>query len=156
MATHALHILSMTDKIICLRRGKVVETGTFKELVGSEGTGKDDGDGTGYLARMIKDYGLAKESEDDEEGSEKDDSEISEAGTAQVEVAGSGEKAGVTETGKEKAELTTADSARKQFTDEEKYSGAVSLTVWVKYFKRMGGAGMLFSCQWYKSRVSNE
>ncbi|KAI9004380.1 P-loop containing nucleoside triphosphate hydrolase protein [Hyaloraphidium curvatum] len=134
MATHALHILSAADQIICLKRGAVVEMGSYRDLVGFQGS--TDG-GAGYLARMVKEYGLIADSDSvlDTTGSEG-----SETGTAQVDAP----VVSVDEGKDAKAKYgEDPGTARALFADEERYSGAVTLSVWLKYFKAMGGAGIV-------------
>lgn len=130
LATHALHVLSSSDQIICLRKGKIVEMGTYKDLVGAE---ESEVEGAGYLARMVKEYGMAKESEEEEEeqvGSEASGS----TAEVEVEVEGAvvvGNLQGIKDN-KQAVGITTKDAARKQFQDEEKFQGAVTFAVWRK------------------------
>lgn len=135
----------------------MVETGTYQELMGDDGSGPE---GSGYLARMMKEYGMAKEKEEEEEEEqeETESSEPSEAGTAKPDLSSEANKSK-----EDKANTTnvTANTARKQFTDEEKYSGAVSLQVWVKYFKSLGGfwilSGIVLSlCLMQVSRIMTD
>jgi ATP-binding cassette, subfamily C (CFTR/MRP), member 1 len=67
LVTHQLHVLPRADRIFCMRQGKIVEQGTYDELV-SHG---------GAFARLIEEYG-GKEEETKEEQEEVEEDVIEE------------------------------------------------------------------------------
>ena len=67
LVTHQLHVLPRADRIFCMHQGKIVEQGTYEELI-SRG---------GDFARLVEEYG-GKEEEKKEEADEAEGDAIEE------------------------------------------------------------------------------
>jgi ATP-binding cassette, subfamily C (CFTR/MRP), member 1 len=68
LVTHQLHVLPRADRILCMHQGKIVEQGTYDELI-SHG---------GDFSRLVEEYG-GKEEEEKEEKEEAEDDPIEES-----------------------------------------------------------------------------
>ena len=62
LVTHQLHVLPRADRIFCMHQGKIVEQGTYDELM-SHG---------GDFARLVDEYGGKEEKKEEEEEAEED------------------------------------------------------------------------------------
>jgi len=67
LVTHQLHVLPRADRIFCMHQGKIVEQGTYDELVARRGT----------FARLVEEY-RGKEEDKNEEENEREDDAIEE------------------------------------------------------------------------------
>jgi len=63
LVTHQLHVLPRADRIFCMHQGKIVEQGTYDELVARRGT----------LARLVEEYRGKEEDKKEEEAEREED-----------------------------------------------------------------------------------
>jgi ATP-binding cassette, subfamily C (CFTR/MRP), member 1 len=63
LVTHQLHVLPRADRIFCMHQGKIVEQGTYDELIARGGA----------FARLIEDYGGNEEEKKEEEDEAEED-----------------------------------------------------------------------------------
>lgn len=62
LVTHQLHVLPRADRIFCMHQGKIVERGTYDELMSLGGD----------FARLVAEYGGKEEKKEEEDGDEED------------------------------------------------------------------------------------
>ncbi|KZT33501.1 multidrug resistance-associated ABC transporter [Sistotremastrum suecicum HHB10207 ss-3] len=110
LVTHALHVLPLVDRIYVVDNGRIVEEGTYEELL------KDGQD----FARLIEEYGSMEKSEDT--------------------VADIAAKPSLTsEPGPKAAGVGMPKTRSALMSVEERETGAVTNTTYAKYLKAAGG-----------------
>ncbi|KZS90158.1 multidrug resistance-associated ABC transporter [Sistotremastrum niveocremeum HHB9708] len=110
LVTHALHVLPLVDRIYVVDNGRIVEEGTYEELLQD---GQD-------FARLIEEYGSMEKSEDTANDTAAKPSLTSEPGP----------KVGGVGIAKTRSALMSV---------EERETGAVTSTTYAKYLKAAGG-----------------
>ncbi|KAI0718208.1 multidrug resistance-associated ABC transporter [Cerioporus squamosus] len=112
LVTHALHVLDKTDYIYVMDEGKIVEQGTYDELIQS----------SQMFARLIDEYGSQdKQEEPDVNDLQKPDAKQEDSKAAVPEAA------------------QNLDGAQDLMQAEERLTGSVSWSVYAKYFRFAGG-----------------
>ncbi|CAA7270432.1 unnamed protein product [Cyclocybe aegerita] len=119
LVTHALHVLDKTDYIYVMENGRIIEQGTYNDLVND----------SVVFSRLMEEYGSA-ESEVDPEGPDQPDigSKSERGGKAKGAAFDD-----VTEEG------TTKKPGAGLMQIEERNTGAVSWTTYAKYLRYAGG-----------------
>ena len=79
LVTHALHVLPSVDRIIVVDDGKIVEEGTYNELMAITGDGKK-----GMFKQLINEFGSLEKTGDERDNTKAAPAAISEAGAAPV------------------------------------------------------------------------
>lgn len=112
LATHAIHILPDTDRIITMLDGEIVESGTYKELESNNGA----------FSKLVEEFGgqEQEEEEEEEEGIE----------------AGAGKKAKAYK----RSDMTDMTGKKTALMDqEERNTGVVGNSVWGSFIKAGNG-----------------
>ena len=110
LVTHQLHVLPRADRIFCMNQGKIVEQGTYEELITSGGD----------FSRLVAEFG-GKEEEKKEEEEEAEEDAIEEP----LDL-------------KEK-EKKPEQKGKALMTVEERATGSVSWGVYAEYARAGGG-----------------
>ncbi|KIK62471.1 hypothetical protein GYMLUDRAFT_41922 [Collybiopsis luxurians FD-317 M1] len=119
LVTHALHFLPFTDYIYVVNDGRIIELGTYNELMANGGE----------FSRFVAEFGN-NDSENKEAEEEKEEAIVVEAAKAENE-----------EEVKEKRRKATAGAGMMQA--EERNTGAVSGTIYKAYIKSGNGVVLL-------------
>ncbi|KAK4704538.1 lysophospholipase, partial [Phenoliferia sp. Uapishka_3] len=114
LVTHALHFLHQVDYILCIEHGKLLQQGTYDELIA---------DTTGAFAELVRDFGGgAQEKKEEDEEKALDGIEDAEKG------------------GDEKPKVDqVAKKGKALMQEEERATGAVSGQVYGKFFRAAKG-----------------
>ena len=107
LATHAIHVLPQTDRIITMLDGEIVESGTYAELEKNDGA----------FSKLVEEFGGQdqEEEEEEEEGIEK--------------------ASGVKEKAYKRSEMTDFTGKKTALMDqEERNTGVVGNSVWGSFF----------------------
>ncbi|KAJ3151156.1 hypothetical protein HDU86_006146 [Geranomyces michiganensis] len=128
LATHQLHVLPQVDYIICMKGGRIVESGRFQDLMDVP---------NGDFAALMRSYGGIEETSSDDEA---DDAVQGDAAKALLDQKVDEE---VVLARIEKT-IRQTKSARQLMSTEEKASGSVGLGVWLAYMNAAGGKIFLF------------
>ncbi|KAK0521189.1 hypothetical protein OC834_006756 [Tilletia horrida] len=116
LVTHQLWALPLVDRILVMDDGKIVEQGTYAELVARQG---------GVFAALIEEHGVEESAEQKDEQHEDSKEQALQPAVGKQAAAG-GDK------GKE--------GGGGMMTDEEREVGAVSMQVYLKYLASAGSA----------------
>ncbi|KAI8831863.1 P-loop containing nucleoside triphosphate hydrolase protein [Chytridium lagenaria] len=122
LVTHQMHVLDQCDWIVVMNDGRVVEEGTFGELMG-----RKDEEG---LRKMMKDY-LASTNSTDSDSSSVDLSTIS-ADTIPLRKAS-----------RKPSELPTSTTSTNLIAEEDRQRGGLKWSIVKDYWNRAGGAPMI-------------
>ncbi|RDX54457.1 multidrug resistance-associated ABC transporter [Lentinus brumalis] len=115
LVTHALHVLDKTDYIYVMDEGRIVEQGTYADLMT---------DGQAF-SRLLEEYGSLEKQEEQEEEEEAVVDDLQKPAAKRAD-----SKAVVP---------ARALKAPGLMQDEERVTGAVSWSVYTKYFRFAGG-----------------
>lgn len=113
LVTNQLQFLPLCDNVVALGKGKVIEQGSYEHLMATEG---------GEVKRILKEMAGGKTSKKKEDKSSSDET-----------------KDGKEEKGAEQTKEKIETKAKELTTKEERNIGAVSLSVYLKYFQAGGG-----------------
>lgn len=116
LVTHALHFLSQVDRIYCILDGRIVEQGTYDELVSAKGA----------FASHINEF-VSQQKEEEQEEQEEDAVEEAPVRDPQLEV----EK-------RRKRHAAVKSTALMQ--EEERNTGAVASAIYKAYLQAGNGA----------------
>ncbi|KAL8286968.1 hypothetical protein RQP46_003974 [Phenoliferia psychrophenolica] len=114
LATHALHFMSSADKILCMEGGRVVEQGTYEELLEADGT----------FARLARDFGGKRDSAEAEGVMREKDIDVARVPEADADGGAPKKQTGMMQV-------------------EERVTGAVSGGVYRNYLKAANGYYMV-------------
>jgi len=147
LVTHQLHFLPQVDMVICMRDGKVVEQGTFDELMKD---GKE-------FSELMASYGGIEELSTDTEEEQDDDHDKDDDKDGNHSDVVDGRNGGVNKA-KDKGDIPELDKTlldsdskiiekaaekikekKSLMTVEERATGAVPLKMYFAYFKEAGG-----------------
>lgn len=128
--THQIHVLPACDRIICLDSGKIVQQGTYAELMV---------DREGYLNKIMTEYGGATNAEDEPDG---DASVVAKEGGNP-----DSDKVKIARKASTKVDLgatITPQAGKALMTNEERNAGSVRMRVYWEWITFAGGAWFLF------------
>ncbi|KAJ3326933.1 hypothetical protein HDU76_012497 [Blyttiomyces sp. JEL0837] len=128
LVTHQLYVLPKVDRIVVLDHGKIVEQGTFEELMKVE---------EGHLAKMMKEYQFESSKKDKKDGDGTGSGDDSK--TFVPEDVTKGDK-------KDKKDLEKKDFADRGLVElEDRARGSVKFDVVKTYYKFGGGSATIFA-----------
>ncbi|KAJ3320136.1 Multidrug resistance-associated protein 1 [Blyttiomyces sp. JEL0837] len=146
LVTHQLHFLPSVDRVIVVNSGKIVEDGTYDELMHIEG---------GVLQRMMREFGGTSEESDEEPSdgvktekdpavvNETDNKLTSEPDKQSDENLKATNDAVVNLSDKSKpVENVEVEAAKKLMQKEERNVGGVTASLYTSYLRLGGGAKM--------------
>ena len=110
LVTHQLHVVPRADRVFCMDQGKIVEQGTYDELLSNGGN----------FARLVEKYG-GKEEENKEEQEEAEEDAIEESGSTKIE------------------QKKPEEKGKALMQVEERATGSVKWGVYAEYARAGGG-----------------
>ncbi|KAJ3144839.1 hypothetical protein HDU89_007726 [Geranomyces variabilis] len=128
LATHQLHVLPQVDYIICMKGGRIVERGTYQDLMDVP---------NGDFAALMRSYGGVEEASSDDEADD-----VAQAAAAKALLDQNVDEEIVL--ARIEKTIRQTKSARQLMSTEEKASGSVGLGVWLAYMNAAGGKMFLF------------
>ncbi|KAJ3506143.1 hypothetical protein NLJ89_g7032 [Agrocybe chaxingu] len=120
LVTHALHVLDKTDYIYVMENGRIIEQGTYNDLVND----------SVVFSRLMEEYGSAEPEVSPEEGPDQTDV------LSKSERGGKAKRAAFNDT-TEEGTMKKPGAGLMQI--EERNTGAVSWTTYAKYLQYTGG-----------------
>jgi len=114
LVTNQIQFLSSCDTVVALRKGQVIETGTFDELIANEKS---------EVSRLLSTSSMGK----------------SQSSVPKTENRGEDEKSSTTTSKQTAGENLKPKEKKSLLTKEERNIGAVSTSVYMKYVKAGGG-----------------
>ncbi|KAI5476304.1 ABC transporter [Pseudohyphozyma bogoriensis] len=124
LATHAIHLMPAANRILCLENGKIVEQGTYAELVAANGT----------FARLAAEYGRAEAEKEKEEKEKLERERLEKMGSEEKVESGASSTTDETAVKEEAVVLTRKKKESGQMQKEEQGQGSISGAVWRVYF----------------------
>ncbi|KAI9034703.1 P-loop containing nucleoside triphosphate hydrolase protein [Hyaloraphidium curvatum] len=128
LATHQIHVLPRCDRVVCIDGGRIVQQGTYAELMAERG---------GYLERLMVEFGGAKEGGEEESEGEETETRAESVGDGKIAIARKASTA---------PDLgSTIRDPKALMTAEERNAGSVKFRVYWQWIRFAGGVWFVSS-----------